>query len=178
MPRLRRGFQPRSRSVRVTSWGFGPNAVNTAISASSSVLWTNGVTLVAEAKATIVRARGEIALFLTAATSAADGFTGAVGLCMVTNEAFAAGAGSIPGPQSDIDWDGWMWHSVFHLFSPLVALAPSAGDMLGSVRIPIDSKAMRIQEDNETLVGVVEVTELGAAALEFAADSRLLYKLS
>ena len=104
-----------------------------------------------------------------------DGFTGAIGIGIVTADAFAIGATAMPGPLSDMSFS-WLYHSFFNLFS--FATGQEFGQGMTGVRIAIDSKGMRIQDASEVLFGMVETTELGAAALEFVADTRTLDKLS
>jgi hypothetical protein len=47
-----------------------------------------------------------------------------------------------------------------------------------AVRVPIDSKAMRKVHESDVLVGVIEMgTEVGAATVRYAAETRILDKL-
>ena len=57
-------------------------------------------------------------LWLSTGTSALDGYDGAVGLCIVSENAFNAGIASIPTPITDIQWDGWLWYQSFSLRTP------------------------------------------------------------
>jgi len=176
-PRFSRGFQPRSRSrKRSTSWGIGPESSPVSLSGTANALWTTGSVLGNEAKVTIVRIRGMASLFMQTATATGDGFNGAVGIGIVSAEAFAAGAASVPGPFTDSDWDGWMYHTFFNLNSSAGGLSAEGGQ--ASQRLEIDSKAMRIFEDSETLFGAIEQVEEGTATAEFWANTRILLKLS
>jgi len=50
---------------------------------------------------------------------------------------------------------------------------------MGAVRIPIDTKSMRILSETDTVVAVVEfATEIGTAVVNFTGDSRVLVKLT
>ena len=166
---------------RKTSWGPGPNAVRTAVSAIGKTIWTNGVILSVEDVGTIVRTRGEIAILLSLATAAGDGMNGAVGLGIVSSQAFGIGPTAVPGPFADAEWEGWLWHSYWSVRGVASQslgqdVARNAG---ADLRIPIDSKAMRILSNNETLMGCFEVAvETGTANINFIADTRLLLKLS
>ncbi len=117
-------------------------------------------------------------VFLLSNTAAGDGFQGALGICLVSNEAFVVGSAAIPGPLTDSDWDGWIWHDFFHVFSPAATLAAGAGDGAASVRGVIDSKAMRKWSEGYTLAAKVETVENGTATGEFWADTRVLVKLA
>ena len=176
---LRRGFQPRSpaRSRRQTAWAIGPNAVDLALGASGKLLWTTGIQLVSEAKTTIVRIRGDAMLQLGSATAAFDGVDGAIGLGIVSLDAFNAGVASIPGAQSDPEWPGWIWHSFFHVHQ---RSGTEGGGLEQGVmqRIPIDSKAMRKFGENEVLFGSLDQTTQGTSVGAFWAEVRVLAKLT
>ena len=180
-----RGFRPRrSTSKRLTAWSLGPQADLTSLSGTTPVIWTSGVVLTAAGEDTIVRIRGSCEIFLTAATAQADGFAGALGIGIVTSQAFAAAVASVPTPMTELDWDGWMWHQFFHVHAGGIIDGSVAGDqdqvnaVAAAVRFDIDSKAMRKQNDQETLMGVIEMgTETGTASARFAADTRILVKL-
>ena len=177
-----RGFplrsQFRNRSRRSTTWGLGPNATPIALSGSGSALWTASSSLLLESKVTITRVRGHAFLMMLTAAASGDGFQGAIGMGVFSSEAVAAGAASIPGPQSDSDWDGWLYHQFFNVHFINATQTSGVNAAVGVVRIDIDSKAMRIQEDSQLLVGVIEQTENGTATAEFWADTRILDKLS
>lgn len=181
---LRRGLSARSpiRSQRrKTAWGFGPDSAQQSLTSTGQTLWSTGVVLVAEVEATIVRLRGEILFQLDLATSAGDGFTGAVGIGIVTSDAFAIGAGSMPGPLTNSDAQLWMWHQFITIRG---VAAQSQGADIGrnafaDVRYQIDSKAMRIFHNNETLFGMTEFgVETGTAGVVQSADVRVLAKLT
>ena len=162
----------------MVTWGVGPNSNDTiTLGVTAKQLWVNGIVLANDNKATIVRIRGEIA-FMMLTGGVGDGFSGAVGLGIVQADAFAAGATSCPGALIDSDWDGWMWHSFFHLYTPAANVGPAGGDQLAGLRLTIDSKAMRKIEDSEVLLGSLEAVEEGTATAEMWADSRILFKLS
>ena len=178
---LRRGFRGQSRVVsarRMTTWGFGPDAKPISVSASGSQLFSTGAVLTTESKATLVRVRGHLTAFLLSATAAGDGFAVGIGIGLVTNDAFAAGAGSIPDPIDDADDDMWLYHRFFFLQSPLAAIAPSAGDRVGAIEFEIDSKAMRKWTSDQTLVGMIQTVENGTATGEIWIDTRVLLKLA
>ena len=169
----RNAFLPRSQTRRSTDWGVGPAARDSSISATGSVIWTTG-TQSTIGPLTLVRTRGVIGMTLTQATAAADGFFGAIGLGIVTDQAFTAGGASMPNPLSDADWDGWWWHTFFDLRATTATIAD--GTNLSHLNIEIDSKAMRKFDQNELLFGAVGGIESGSASIEFHADTRILFK--
>ena len=109
-----------------------------------------------ETSGTIVRARGQISIQPTS-FAADENIVGAFGVGVVSVEARAVGVTAIPEPFSDADWGGWM---VWTSFSYHFEFGSSVGQQFpNSVRIDIDSKAMRKVEPNSSLVFVVESFE-------------------
>ena len=128
---------------RLVIWGVGPeNDESITLGTTAKQLWNTGIALTSGGKATIVRIRGDLSVFLTSVAADGDGFSGAVGLGIVTADAFAIGPTACPGAFTDPAWDGWMWHSYFYVFGPSQAAAEGA-QPAAVQRITIDSKAMR-----------------------------------
>ena len=115
--------------------------------------------------------------------SALDGYIGAFGIGMVTDQAFTAGIASIPGPLNDDEWDGWLYHSYFALHaSAAIGDVVSAADdfpnvQAAALRLEIDSKAMRKTKRGMVMVAAVEVEETGDAVLQWFFNCRQLFKL-
>ncbi len=125
-----------------------------------------------ETPATIVRIRGMLSIELQ--TYAADlDIAGAVGMGIVSAEAFAAGVASVPEPFTDADWGGWMmWRSFAHRFE----FVSNTGSFFPAEwTMEIDSKAMRKVDNNEVLIIVAE-SQSGAIAV--ASPLRVLIKLA
>ncbi len=122
-------------------------------------------------KATVVRTRGIFEVHPTA-FGADLSYGGAYGLGIVSDEAFAAGAASIPRPFDDDDWAGWLVHGFYggHL-----EFQSGVGIMMSLDPVVIDSKAMRKVGPNETLVWVVESQ---AGAVQVRIHARVLMMLS
>ncbi len=165
-----------SSSRRLTEWTDGPgNPSVQQITAAGATQVTTG--LEALEALTVVRIRGEISLKLSTVTTVGDGFTNlGLGIGLVTTDAFDAGAASLPGPLTDKDWSGWIWHQL------MGQMAGSATTEVGrfpmeAIRYVIDTKAMRKMRPNQVLVGVVETgTEVGTAVLDFVMNTRMLFK--
>ncbi len=179
-----RGFRGRSqvRAKRMTAWDSGPETGAIAVTGVGKSLWTTGVVLASASSATIVRVRGEVTLMLDLATGPGDGFTGALGIGIVSSDAFTVGQTAVPGPESDPDWNGWLWHQYYHMTG---IAAQSQGENVGVnssadiLRIKIDSKAMRIIKSNEIMFGMFERTvEAGTAGMRLFANTRVLLKLA
>jgi len=113
-----------------------------------------GATIIAsaafESPLTIVRTRGMISVRPTTTAATID-MVGAIGMGIVTAEAFAAGVASVPEPHTDADWGGWfVWRS----FGFAIDVTTDISRIKNSIEFEIDSKAMRKVTANEVLVVV------------------------
>ncbi len=149
MARRHGGFRPRV-SARLTEW-FGP-AVQGYVNVASG-----GATLVSSVSfdepTTIMRTRGQVSIQPQAVSANLD-IVGAIGMALVTDEAFTAGVASMPEPFTDADWGGWfVWRS----FSYRFGFSDATGLNFLNWNFEIDSKAMRrVKGGNETLVIIAE----------------------
>ena len=169
-----RGFSPRRGTRRATDWGFGTGGVAvTSISASGKAFVGAGYGLTTQNPVTLIRTRGEVEMFLKTGGTVGDGFRGAFGIAKASSVAFAAGIASLPGPISEINWDGWLYHRFFgvHIQDTTDFNGPAT-----SLRFEIDSKAMRKLEVEDTVYAMLEVTEIGVATMDVFHDSRVLLK--
>ena len=175
MPRSRSGFVRATRSRRIMKWGLGPgDTAGTAISGTGQQILGSGVVLATSTQLTLIRLRGIFHGFLK--TGAADaGFQMAVGVGLVTNEAFAVGATAVPGPISEADWDGWMYHRFVDIHQATATF--DGGEANSNFDIEVDTKAMRKWSEGYTLLTVLETVENGTATGTVFFDSRLLVKL-
>ena len=159
---------------RLSEWALGPQDSGTELSATGDTVWNTGATVALSA--TLIRIRGLFSIYLKTVSAVNSGFTGAVGIGIASTDAFTAGA--LPDPSGDATWP-WIWHSFFDVRS--ITAAITEGGNAGSVfmRMPIDSKAMRKQNPDETLFGAVQVLqESGTVTAQFFARTRVLDKLS
>ena len=166
---VRRGRSFSSAPRRQTSWTAGPgdgtiSDHTVSLSTGSKAIWSTGLVPLVEGL-TIGRIRGELLVYLKSATAQVDGFVGAAGILLVSDEAFAAGVASIPGPITDLDFNDWMWFQMFSIKSGGAIAAAAATDedqinaTVAAARYPIDSKAMRKFPVGKVMVGVIEVLE-------------------
>jgi len=155
---------------RQTAWDiFQPGAQSQA--AAGATLYPLGFAPNFEGL-TLIRLRGELVIsaVLTAASDSADV---AVGLIMVSDEAFAAGVASIPSPLTDGD-DDWLWHQFCSVTSRFGAAAGEGVEF----RFPIDNKAMRKLPPGKTVCAVIEMNNLvGAVTIDTLLNMRTLFKL-
>jgi len=181
----RRSRSPTRSPRRKTSWIIGPrtgaNGSLQSIISSVKTVATIGVTTVDGE--TLIRTRGQLLLFLRSATASNNGFTGAFGIGMVTDQAFTAGIASMPGPLNDDEWDGWLYHNYFAVFasSVIAAEVSNADDFANTqsavLRMEIDSKAMRKTKSKQVMFAALEVEETGVADMSWFFNSRQLFKL-
>jgi len=124
----------------------------------------------------LVRTRGELMLYLVTADAAGSGFQWAFGMCMVSSTAAGIGVTAVPGPITDIGWDGWFVYEVGTLESASADVTVQPGNNTAQ-RIMIDSKAMRKWKETDVAFGVLQVVERGTATMRASLDSRMLVKL-
>lgn len=166
MARPRRAFG--QKSSRLTQW-IGP-AVQGPVGVASGGATALAFAAFTESQ-TVIRTRGVVSINPQAVSADVD-ITGAVGICVVSDEARVAGVASMPEPFTDGDWGGWY---VWLPFSFHFEFATAAAVNYPNWNFEIDSKAMRRVSPNETLVCVAE-SQTGA--FEIAASIRTLVKLS
>ena len=121
--------------------------------------------------ATIVRVRADFTFMPTSFASDLN-IVGAIGVGVVTEEAFTAGIASVPDPFDDADWGGWLLHK---LFGAHFEFGTAVGtEFPASISIDLDSKAMRKVNSGDTMIVVIE-SQVGA--FSFSSPTRTLVKL-
>ena len=178
---LQRGHQRRK-----VGWegGIGGAVAQSAITVSADLIVSPALSILFDGL-TLVRTRGQLLIFLTSATAAGGGFVGAFGIGVANTAAVVAGAGSLPTPVTEVDWDGWLfWHAI-QVIAPGALAESTVSDELTGVagmsaaqRIEIDSKAMRKIGIQDSIFGVLQVVELGSATADWFVDTRILVKLA
>jgi len=168
------GFRGQSLR-RKTAWTFGPGSTAaTQISAASTVGIGSGVAALVDGL-TMIRIRGSVSAYLESASAAKDGFHCAIGIGVFTEEAFAAGVGSMPAPLTDVDRDLWLYHRFFDIH---VAGAAVVDSFQSSIQFEIDSKAMRKWPESRVVGALIQVIEIGTATMQLFMDTRMLVKLA
>jgi len=149
---------------RPTFWGRSPaDAAETNI--GSGIGFLDSSKVAGFPNEVIIRIRGS--LFIKSdQVIASESSGGALGFAVVTDQALAAGVGSIPTPFTDQDSDVWMlwmpWATSF-------TFVTGAGfDSVSYSRFDFDSKAMRKLPLGKSLVIVIE---------NAASGSGLVYRL-
>ena len=174
-----RGSFRQGRSVsrparRKSVWGLGPGSTDAlSLIASSASIVGSGVAPISDGL-TVVRIRGELLLSLENAVTALDGFRGAFGIGDVSLPAFTAGIGSIPTPLAEESDENWLYHRYFTIIAASAPGETWANAGSPTVRIEVDSKAMRKQDTDRVLYAAIEVVETGAAQMDCSFNSRIL----
>ena len=180
MPAQRRSSFPLTRGQRRrTGWEIGPEAsAAVVVSAAGKSAWPGGTASALDGM-TLVRIRGQFLIYVVTADVVNAGFPYAVGMCMVTEDAFAVGVTAIPDPFTDNGWDGWIWYHSGFIFAGSATEDEFVGRAGSSLeRVVVDSKAMRKWPEENVLVGIVGFgTEVGSAIVRFHAETRVLVKL-
>ena len=178
MARSRRGFNQVRSQKRLPSWSQGPGSdtVQTLVAEGKTILGS-GIQPVVDGL-TVVRTRGILELVLKTSSTAGGGISGAFGIAVCTNDAFAVGVTAVPDPVADAGWNGWAYHYFFGVHSLTATIADGVNAGAVYDRHVIDGKAMRKLADDMTYYGVIEVSEeIGSVACDVHFDSRVLFKL-
>ena len=165
-----RGFARGAR--RETQW-LAIQPATATVDNSSVLVSTLNAAALALRPFTIVRMHMEVYYF-SDQVIATESFVGAVGQCVVSESAAAAGVVSIPTPITELDSDLWMLHRFLiggFTFADATGFASVDG-----YRTSIDSKAMRKVNNDEQLALVVQGDSLGDGVTIIMAG-RLLLKL-
>ncbi len=103
---------------------------------------------------TIRRTRG-VFLVMSDQTTNTELQIGAFGMIVVNDLALAAGAASIPGPETDANDDGWfVWEPFLQVGEPAVGQGASGAEAWPGYRF--DSKAMRRVEEGFSIAVMIE----------------------
>ena len=162
-------------SRRQSSWEPGPGGETSLIAGTVVELFGTSVQA-ATGGLTAVRLRGDLFVQLASNPAAiGDGYEGAMGVGIVSENAAGIGVTAVPAPLTDVRWDGWLYHRFFTVKGVSATLEDGPG---ASVRIDVDSKAMRKFNESDVMVAVLEVVERGTETVQATFQSRILLKLS
>ncbi len=170
----RRVVVPRRRK----GWEEGPGQIGlqAAISTSNNVIMASGASLLDDGS-TLLRIRGMLTLQLTTATVAPGGFTGAFGINIVRGPAFAVGVSAVPTPITEQGLDSWIFWEAWSVTTVTATIADGVNAVGCTVRIPVDSKAMRKLDLGDVIYATMEFNEIGVSILQSHFDSRVLLTL-
>ncbi len=132
-------------------WHF-MNGASLGLSADSTVLGSAGL-VGGGTPFTVIRMLGGYIIGPTSAPAALDDVTIGVGIGVVSADALAAGAGSVPDPieEPDFPWLYWRSHDFF-----FAGTDPESANVSASLRVDFDIKSMRKIKPREALIVVVQ----------------------
>ena len=163
----------RTRVVRsVTEWtASGVSTAFSALAANTSVL---DQSLSLTEPTTILRTRGIFSVVTDQVAATEEPF-GAIGMCVVSDQALAVGVTAIPTPYTDAISDLWFLHQYWAAASKV---ATGAGfDTRAGFQYQFDSKAMRKISTDQAIAVMVENNDATAGCV-YKLDFRMLLKLS
>ncbi len=158
---------------RETLWLGSIPSVNTIATASTAlVLLSLNAAALALRPFTVIRVKGA-ARVASDQLGASENQAVGVGKTVVSDQAIAAGVGSVPTPVTDTDSDKWLEYLM--MFSRL-QFGTAVGFNSTGESFDIDSKAMRKVVDGEDLITVVETAATSSGVI-FQYHDRTLVKL-
>jgi hypothetical protein len=149
---MRRPFRQRASPPNL-EWSDVSDAQTTIAAGTKTLLFT--LTPTVPIDSTIVRMRFNILIRSDQSTTPED-IVGAMGVIVVSNDAAAAGAASLPGPTSDVSADWFVYQPFCQRFSFTTAIGRTQNGTAG-VQYAVDSKSKRIlQGTDESLAFMIE----------------------
>ena len=109
---------------------------------------------------TVLRMLGEYTISPSAAPSTNDAVDICLAIGVVSSDAFAAGAGSVPDPASEPDYP-WLYWGNHPLWFPSSSVQVSEG--MGAARYRFDIRSMRKIKPRESLVVIVQYVDVVGA---------------
>ncbi len=162
----RRTNFPRSGARPNRNWSTTSATSYTSVGTSAKVL-IGGFTPTAAVDLTILRTVGIISVGSDQAVAVEDQ-VGAFGMITVSDDAFAAGAASIPGPVTDAGNDGWFMYQSF------AQRTANALTQRNSVEYQFDSRAKRIIPGTGITIALMVENASPSFVMEVAVNLRLL----
>ncbi len=128
----------------------------------------------AEGALTIVRTRGQLMAFARTEAASDQIIRGALGIILVSSDAFAVGVTAIPGPLSDSLDDWYVWVP----FNLMTANGAALGDEALVARENFDSRGMRKSKFGEVSAVVLELeSDVAGASVDVSYAFREQTKL-
>ena len=161
------------RSARTTSW-FEIQPVTLAQVAGGGGI-THSLTALELAKRPFTIVRTHLTVHLTSDQLAVDELQfGAVGMCVVSDQASAIGVTAVPTPVTDADSDLWFLHQ--YMAAEFAFVSGVGFDAAGGHTYLIDSKAARKVNNDEDVLIIAELAGGISNGLIWTIAGRLLIK--
>ena len=172
MARRHSTFRRGSGQRRSTSWLDIPLGIVNVGAGGASIFASLSVAELAKRPFTIVRTHLEVK-FGSDQAIATESQLGAIGLCVVSDQAAAIGITAVPTPDTDLSSDLWFLNQV--VFNDFLFFSQAGFEDNAGRRYSIDSKAMRKVNDDQDVLVVVEATG-GSDGTQFFVGGRILIK--
>ncbi len=147
----RRSFQ---RTISQKQWDTTLHGRIPSIDVAEGTVAIGDVGALSTEPFTLLRTRGRVMMSLDSG-GLNEHVSCAMGLIVVSENAFGIGVTAVPSPVTDGTED-WIWHDFFQVNSGEEAAV--VNDYL-TVRLSVDSKAMRKLRQGEVLVIVAEIAD-------------------
>ena len=134
-------------------WNSIPS-ISLALTADATSL---GGALSPGTSATVLRMLGEYIIVPTSAPAALDQVKVAVGIGVISGDAFAAGSASVPDPAGEPDYP-WLFWAEHSLYFGTTSVDPSS--LGATVRRQFDIRSMRKMKPRETLAMIVQYANI------------------
>ena len=157
---------------RATSWIDIPIQPVALGAGGAAITHTMTAIELAKRPITVIRTHLEL-LFQSDQLSATETQLGAVGLCVVSDQAAAIGITAVPTPDTDLASDLWFLNQI--LMNDISVNSAVGFDSMAGRLFSMDSKAMRKVNDDQQIVVVIELTG-GSDGAIFTLGGRLLIK--
>ena len=157
MPRTRFPARP-GKKIDFKQW-TSLLAVGTSINTDVITL---GAALAFAVPATVLRVRGAVQAQFDSTQTVQDDAALTWGLAVVSSAAFAAGVGAVPTPAGDPEFP-WLWWGTMFLHAE--SGDPDAAWGANTMRLDVDSKAMRKVKPGESLIWVMQSAVLVGSPL-------------
>ena len=157
---MARRFARPGKKLDFKTWAALPSVTVTGTGATTLL----GGGLLFLVPATILRIRGFVNCIFDAAVQVGDAMQIGLGLAIVSDDAFNAGAGSMPDPQGDPEFP-WLWWKSLELLavSTNATAVNNTGWGMAAQRYEVDSKAMRKIHPSQTLCWIAQLTSAQGA---------------
>jgi len=158
----------RGRVIDFKSWSAIPSFV---LNSASGIQLVAGLSFAAPA--TILRCRGDVMFALDATKQVGDQAKVAIGLGIVSTDAFTVGGSAVPDPAGEADYP-WLYWTERTLVASVAAGEESQGSSVD--RFQVDTKAMRKVRPGETLTWITQFVDLVGAPVTdlFFSQTRVL----
>ena len=158
---------------RETEWFGGGFSVDTLLAASATAVLTASLNAAALALRPFTVVRTHAFLLVRSDQSAAtESWIGNYGMCVVSDQAIAAGVGSVPTPATEQSSDLWFLHHTVIGRSDLIGTEWVADNR----QVEIDSRAMRKVAEGSDIAIVLEAG-IGGNGIRTSDTFRMLVKL-